>query len=664
MTASVGGSTAASTLTVIDLVPSGPPAERTVADDPSSRGGGERPSSFDDHVRAAMAQSPQSPRERADAASSPPSGPDAGTVEEGDVAAETEPRSPRPPKRPVTADEVVVELMVLGWAHASPTPAIPTNAAATGAPVATTGEPGTTASSGFPDVGYLRSGGEAVPGAASTSGAPADAQGAVDPSPPSIAGDAVQSGPSTGATASFVTSNLDEGTDRFTPDDSGMGLPRAGATAFVSATVPRDPDTPAAVSSATTAPPTSRPASSVTVTAPVVTPVAPVGRAASVARRSEALVAAPASDPLPDRPAVGSGPGGRVGPEVLAAAVIAPLSQPAAVTTTAEAAGVMPAEAADVNAAPVGAEVPPGSSGFTATPTVTPTATPTGEGASVVGAPAADASSSNDRAGSAEAPAPGASAIHLRADHQSLRGTGTEVTAPVAGSPAEPREEVVADGTASPGDTVADPSVASPVVAAAGRAEAAPSTSIDTARRVGQQNAAPGHEQQVVRVIAPLRGREGSHQVTLALRPAELGQVVADIRFDRGAVHLTITSEHGETADLLRRGASSLRSALADAGLTVASIDVGERVRGASGSHPSDRPGTDPGAARPDPSGSGAAGGGSTGMHGGDDSRRGRAQQPGTVPPGPAGPGMAPAARRPAFARAAVQAPDRLDLVV
>lgn len=110
---------------------------------------------------------------------------------------------------------------------------------------------------------------------------------------------------------------------------------------------------------------------------------------------------------------------------------------------------------------------------------------------------------------------------------------------------------------------------------------------------------------QLVKVIAPYRrGPDGTHQVTIQLRPDELGEVQVDVRVVGNEVSLTLRADLSATADLLRTGLAELRAELEAAGFRSASLDVGDRGR--SDQHQrfrSDPDGTASAASGPQPAG-------------------------------------------------------------
>jgi len=87
---------------------------------------------------------------------------------------------------------------------------------------------------------------------------------------------------------------------------------------------------------------------------------------------------------------------------------------------------------------------------------------------------------------------------------------------------------------------------------------------------------------QIVSVVVPLHGRGGGrHDVTLELRPAELGTIRVEMSVEHQTVHLTLHAADPATGKLLAAALPDLRSALADAGLTAGHLGVGGQGEGA-----------------------------------------------------------------------------------
>jgi hypothetical protein len=101
--------------------------------------------------------------------------------------------------------------------------------------------------------------------------------------------------------------------------------------------------------------------------------------------------------------------------------------------------------------------------------------------------------------------------------------------------------------------------------------------------------APPTVHEQIVSAVVPLHGRgDGRHEVTLELRPDDLGTIRVELSVERQTVHLTLHAVEPATGRLLSAALPELRSALADAGLTAGHVGVGPGGGGgADGRRPS-----------------------------------------------------------------------------
>jgi hypothetical protein len=105
--------------------------------------------------------------------------------------------------------------------------------------------------------------------------------------------------------------------------------------------------------------------------------------------------------------------------------------------------------------------------------------------------------------------------------------------------------------------------------------------------------APPAIPDQIVSAVVPLHGRgDGRHEVTLELRPEELGTIRVDVSVEHQTVHLTLHAAEPATGRLLSAALADLRSALADAGLQAGHVAVSPD--GGSGPGRRSRPQTDP----------------------------------------------------------------------
>ena len=87
--------------------------------------------------------------------------------------------------------------------------------------------------------------------------------------------------------------------------------------------------------------------------------------------------------------------------------------------------------------------------------------------------------------------------------------------------------------------------------------------------------APPAVPEQIVSAVVPLHGRgDGRHEMTLELRPEDLGTIRVEVSVEHQTVHLTLHAAEPATGRLLSAGLADLRSALADAGLNAGHIAV------------------------------------------------------------------------------------------
>jgi hypothetical protein len=89
---------------------------------------------------------------------------------------------------------------------------------------------------------------------------------------------------------------------------------------------------------------------------------------------------------------------------------------------------------------------------------------------------------------------------------------------------------------------------------------------------------------QIVSAVVPLHGRgDGRHEVTLELRPDDLGAIRVEVSVEHQTVHLTLHAADPSTGRLLSAALPELRSALAHAGLTAGHVGVGAGGNGGTG---------------------------------------------------------------------------------
>jgi flagellar hook-length control protein FliK len=214
---------------------------------------------------------------------------------------------------------------------------------------------------------------------------------------------------------------------------------------------------------------------------------------------------------------------------------------------------------------------------------------------------------SSNAAGSAAGILPGTHALHHRSargpaapgDQPAIPGEKAAEAAPGStGVPAEPVPAAVTAQGGNPAAPAGDPSVsavqapaAQPVAAgqpAALGSEPAhrhPATELPLARQV----AGP--------VLALRAGGDGSHQLIVALHPAELGPVNVHVRIEGNLMTIQLASASETAHDALRDALPQLRSELQSAGLSSASVSVdltsgGSGGLGGSGAFANPRQGT------------------------------------------------------------------------
>jgi flagellar hook-length control protein FliK len=99
--------------------------------------------------------------------------------------------------------------------------------------------------------------------------------------------------------------------------------------------------------------------------------------------------------------------------------------------------------------------------------------------------------------------------------------------------------------------------------------------------------APPAVPEQIVSAVVPLHGRgDGRHEVTLELRPDDLGTIRVEVSVEQQTVHLTLHAAEPATGRLLSAALADLRSALADAGLQAGHLAVSPDGGGATARRP------------------------------------------------------------------------------
>lgn len=129
-----------------------------------------------------------------------------------------------------------------------------------------------------------------------------------------------------------------------------------------------------------------------------------------------------------------------------------------------------------------------------------------------------------------------------------------------------------------------DPQVAV-VGGTAGVASLVPVSSVDAAPPAAAAPAAPAPAalpEQLVSLVAPLRrSPDGTHRMSLQLRPEELGGVTVDVRVLGNQISLHLRADLPATSELLRASLAELRVDLEAAGFAAGALDVGTNGRGA-----------------------------------------------------------------------------------
>lgn len=96
------------------------------------------------------------------------------------------------------------------------------------------------------------------------------------------------------------------------------------------------------------------------------------------------------------------------------------------------------------------------------------------------------------------------------------------------------------------------------------------------------QSAAPEQRpvwEQLAAVIKPVRLQaDGSHRISIALHPEELGAVHLEVSLRDGALSLRAVAEHLVSRDLLQASLPQLRAELTKAGVQLGNVDVGDQT--------------------------------------------------------------------------------------
>jgi flagellar hook-length control protein FliK len=145
---------------------------------------------------------------------------------------------------------------------------------------------------------------------------------------------------------------------------------------------------------------------------------------------------------------------------------------------------------------------------------------------------------------------------------------GADAPARASAAPKPPAEDATSVISAAPA------AVAVPAPVPADQPATAPVDAPEAA-------APPRPAEQLVRVVAPFRAApDGSHEVTLALRPEGLGDVQVSIVVDQGVVHVALTAAATETTAVLQQALPDLRAGLVAAGLAAGQLAVTDDAGG------------------------------------------------------------------------------------
>lgn len=110
--------------------------------------------------------------------------------------------------------------------------------------------------------------------------------------------------------------------------------------------------------------------------------------------------------------------------------------------------------------------------------------------------------------------------------------------------------------------------------------------------------AAPPVLDQLVEQVGPLlEGPDGTHELSIELRPAELGRVVLDVTLEDGVIHVRVRADEAVSRALLADAMPDLRDVLERAGVRTGTLDVDT---GADGRAPGEDTGSGTGRADDD----------------------------------------------------------------
>ena len=266
----------------------------------------------------------------------------------------------------------------------------------------------------------------------------------------------------------------------------------------------------------------------------------------------------------------GATPGNGAGEPPAAAAPTEPAA--GSLGTVASGSPGTPASAAPVLGSPgEGPAVPPSAAPSTA---AAPAAVPAGGPASEAVAGIAEASGQQN--------GPIGGTTRAKISQPTGAASPNPAAVPVTIHPSFPAEATGEASTGEPGSkTVAAAGPGHDHFAAPGAPAGGPLLAAETSRTADapSNSSAVQHPpvvDQVVSVVEPLHHRgDGHHELTLDLRPAELGPIRVEVSIDQGTVHLSLHADEASPGTLLHQAMPELRAALEEAGLVTGRLGVG-----------------------------------------------------------------------------------------
>lgn len=143
-------------------------------------------------------------------------------------------------------------------------------------------------------------------------------------------------------------------------------------------------------------------------------------------------------------------------------------------------------------------------------------------------------------------------------------------------SPAAPTTAQVSADAAPAADPGAHADAAMPTTAMPTTAPAPATTGTAAASTPAPATPAP-LAQQLVEHVTPLAGGpDGTHELTIELRPASLGRVQLEVTLQDGVLHVLVQADDPGSRRLLAQSLTDLRAALTEAGVTAGQLDVGD----------------------------------------------------------------------------------------